>query len=131
MSYRILIVDDSPSMQRMLQRVVALSGFEVETCLFAANGAEALDLLRRDHAIDRILSDINMPVMNGEELLRALSADAALRAIPVVIISTDSTNRRIRELLALGANGYLTKPFLPEALCLELTRVLVVSVCSK
>ena len=77
MSYRILIVDDSPSMQRMLQRVVALSGFEVETCLFAANGAEALDLLRRDHAIDLILSDINMPVMNGEELLRALSAYAA------------------------------------------------------
>jgi two-component system chemotaxis response regulator CheY len=123
MSYRILIVDDSPAMQRMVQRVVAMSGFEVEDCLFAGNGAEALDLLRRS-SIDLILSDINMPEMNGEEFLRALRADQALRAIPVVIVSTDSTLRRIRQMLALGAKGYLSKPFKPEELRLELTRVL-------
>ena len=123
MSYRILIVDDSPAIHGIVRRILALSGFDAADCASAGNGAEALEFLR-SRPVDLILSDINMPEMNGEEFLRALGADDKLRAIPVVILSTDATGRRTRDMLALGAKGYLTKPFKPEALRLELTRVL-------
>lgn len=123
MAYRILIVDDSPVMRAFVRRVIDLSGFEISACREAANGLEALDLLRRE-TVDIILTDINMPHMDGEEFLRRLSRDEALRAIPLIVISTDATRRRTQRMLALGARGYVTKPFLPEALRAELDRSL-------
>ena len=72
--------------------------------------------------VDAILTDINMPVVDGEEFLRRLAADEMLRAIPAIVISTDATANRIERLMALGARGYVTKPFRPEALRAELER---------
>ena len=66
--------------------------------------------------MDAILTDINMPEVDGEEFLRRLAADELLRSIPVIVISTDATQNRISRLLSLGARGYVTKPFLPEVL---------------
>ena len=126
MAYRVMIVDDSRSMRAFVRRVMDLSGFEVESCLNAANGAEALALLTQQR-VDIILTDINMPEMNGEDFVRQMEQQDALRSIPVVVISTDGTENRIRRLLDLGAKGYVVKPFSPEALRAELERVLEVA----
>ncbi len=103
--------------------MLRLSGFEVGECMEAGNGEEALAQLSA-HAVDVILTDINMPGMNGEELLRKLGADGILKTTPAVVISTDATNERILRMIALGAEGYMSKPFTPESLREELERVL-------
>jgi two-component system chemotaxis response regulator CheY len=115
MAYRILIVDDSPAMRVFIRRVIALSGFAMAACLEAGNGSEALEALHGSK-VDAILTDINMPVMDGEELLRHLAEDVALRPIPVIVISTDASGSRMERMKALGARGYLAKPFRPEQL---------------
>jgi len=123
LAYRVLIVDDSPAMRAFVRRVIELSGFEMAQCFEASNGREALDMLSTVW-VDAILTDINMPGMDGETFLHELAADGMLRSIPAIVISTDSTRNRIDRLLALGARGYITKPFLPEDLRAELERTL-------
>ena len=123
MAFSVLIVDDSPVMRSFIRRVMTLSGFEVGECLEASNGEEALARLQ-EQTVDVILTDINMPKMNGEELLRRLETDARLRRVPTVVISTDATKARILKMLSLGAQGYMTKPFSPETLREELERIL-------
>jgi two-component system chemotaxis response regulator CheY len=123
MAYRVLIADDSPVMRSFVRRVIELSGFELAKCFEACNGEEALETLRSEW-VDAILTDINMPVVDGEELLRRLAADDLLKSIPAIVISTDATRSRIERLLAIGARGYVTKPFLPETLRSELERTL-------
>lgn len=123
MAYRLLIVDDSPAMRAFVRRVIGLSGFDLAACFEAANGQEALDVLRSEW-VDAILTDINMPCMDGEEFLRRLAADEFYRSIPAIVISTDATHHRKDQLLALGARGYITKPFLPEALRAKLETTL-------
>ena len=123
MAYSVLIVDDSPVMRSFIRRVMTLSGFEVRECFEASNGEEALAQLGQ-HRVDVILTDINMPTMNGEELLRRLGADAVLKSVPALVISTDATRGRILRMMSLGAEGYMTKPFSPESLREELERVL-------
>jgi two-component system chemotaxis response regulator CheY len=120
-----MIVDDSRSMRAFVRRVMDLSGFEVDSCLNAANGAEALALLNHQ-PVDIVLTDINMPEMNGEDFVRQMGEREEFRSIPVVVVSTDGTQNRIRRLLDLGAKGYVVKPFSPEALRAELERVLEV-----
>jgi two-component system, chemotaxis family, chemotaxis protein CheY len=115
MAYRILIVDDSPAMRTFVRRVVTLSGFDLSACFEAGNGQEALDLLKTEW-VDAVLTDINMPCVDGEEFLRRMAADDLLRSVPTIVISTDGTENRMTRLLALGARGYVTKPFLPETL---------------
>lgn len=123
MAYRVLIVDDSPAMRAFVRRVMDLSGFDLSICLEAANGEDALALLAAEW-VDAILTDINMPEMDGEEFLRHLSQDELLRSIPVTVVSTDATENRISRMLALGARGYVVKPFTPEVLRAELERTL-------
>jgi two-component system chemotaxis response regulator CheY len=126
MAFRVLIADDSPAMRSVIRRVIQLSGFEVEEFLEAGDGGDALRLLGRE-AVDIVLTDINMPNVNGEQFMRSLKAEESLRATPVIVISTDATAHRIKRMLELGAKGYVTKPFFPEALREELERVLGVS----
>jgi len=123
MAFSVLVVDDSPAMRGFIRRVMTLSGLEVETCLEAANGEEALQRLR-EQLVDVIITDINMPKMNGEEFLRRLETEGLARSIPTLVVSTDATKARILRMLSLGADGYMTKPFSPEALREELERVL-------
>jgi two-component system chemotaxis response regulator CheY len=98
-----------------IRRVVGMSGLEPDEIVEASNGAEALDVLAAK-PVDVILSDINMPVMDGEQFLLALAGSGTLAEIPVVIVSTDSTATRVGRALELGAFGYVRKPFTPEAL---------------
>jgi two-component system chemotaxis response regulator CheY len=123
MAYTVLIVDDSPVMRSFIRRVMTLSGFDVGECLEASNGEEALAKLQQT-PVDVILTDINMPKMNGEELLKRLEKDGVLRSVPTLVISTDATKDRILRMISLGAEGYMTKPFSPETLRGELERVL-------
>lgn len=120
---RVLIVDDSPVMRAFIRRVVELSGLEVAAFFQAGDGGEALQLLARE-PVDVILTDINMPGMDGGQFVDCLRRDRLLTAIPVVVVSTDATSERMEQMLALGARGYVTKPFSPEALRAELDRVL-------
>jgi two-component system chemotaxis response regulator CheY len=123
MAYRVLVVDDSPAMRGFIRRVLDLSRFEVSEVLEAGNGLDALALLE-NHAVDVVLTDINMPRMNGEELIRQLGEDEDLREVPVLVISGDSSTARVDRLLGIGARGCLSKPFSPERLKAELDRVM-------
>ena len=123
MSYRVLIVDDSPAMRGFIRRVMELSGFDCATCFEAADGTEALDVLSREW-VDVILTDINMPRMNGEELVRRVEENEDFKSIPVLVVSTDATEKRIRTMMSMGAKGYVTKPFVPETLREQLEQLL-------
>jgi two-component system chemotaxis response regulator CheY len=118
----VLIVDDSPAMRQMIGRVLKISGFPMADMVQAGDGAEALEVLGR-RPVDLVLTDINMPRMNGEQLLRKMSEDGGLSRIPVVVISTDATDTRMKQMMELGARGYLVKPFQPASLRSELERV--------
>jgi two-component system chemotaxis response regulator CheY len=126
MSLRVLIVDDSPAMRAFIRRVVELSGLEVAAYFQAGDGGQALQLLACEH-VDVILTDINMPGMDGGQFVARLQEDVALEPIPVVVVSTDATPGRMEQMMALGARGYVTKPFSPEGLRQELERVLEAS----
>jgi two-component system, chemotaxis family, chemotaxis protein CheY len=119
----ILIVDDSSAMRSVIKRILTLSGFDMDTCLDACDGEDALIALRRE-PVDLVISDINMPRMDGETLLRTMSADPALCGIPVVIVSSDATESRASRLLGLGASAYLVKPFQPQIFREKLEQVL-------
>jgi two-component system chemotaxis response regulator CheY len=123
MAFNILIVDDSPAMRRVVRRVVEISGVNVGNFLEAGDGQEALDRLRTEW-IDLIMTDINMPGMDGEELLLEVRNDPDLAAIPVLIVSTDRSEGRVRQMMSLGADGYVSKPFMPAALSQEMYRLL-------
>ena len=105
MSLNVLIVDDSSVMRSVVKKVLNVSGFELGEVYDAADGQQALEKLD-EHWIDVVLTDINMPVMDGFELLRRIKADDALKSIPVVIISTEVRDEKIEEILGLGASGY-------------------------
>jgi two-component system chemotaxis response regulator CheY len=126
MALNIMIVDDSPLMRAFIRKVIGLTGLEVGEFCEAGDGEEALQSLR-ERWMDLVLTDINMPRMNGEELVRHMESDDMMRSIPVIVVSTDSSHSRVQQMLALGARGYVSKPFLPEALRDEVEKVLSVS----
>ena len=123
MAFNVLIVDDSASMRKVIRRVLMLSGFDVGSCLEAGDGLEALEVLEREW-MDVVVTDINMPNMNGEELLEKLSADVMRCSIPVLVVSTDRSDDRLKRMMALGARGYVTKPFLPETLGAAMAQIM-------
>ncbi|NPU85379.1 MAG: response regulator [Syntrophaceae bacterium] len=123
MSFNILITDDSLSMRAVIRKVITLSGIPVTECFEAANGRQALEILSRNW-VDVIISDINMPEMNGMELLKELKQDNLFQEIPVIIVSTEGNRERIEEAERMGARGFLKKPFVPEELRSELYRIL-------
>jgi two-component system chemotaxis response regulator CheY len=126
MAFHLMVVDDSAAMRAFIVRVIWLSGLDVGMCMQASNGQEALDLLRANW-IDIVLTDVNMPVMNGEEFVRCMEEDEMLRTIPVLVVSTDGSEHRVQRMMSLGAKGYVKKPFSPELLRKSMEQVLGVS----
>jgi two-component system chemotaxis response regulator CheY len=112
---RILIVDDSAMMRAMVKRVIKLADVPVEAIFEASNGAEGLALLEA-HDIQLLLTDINMPVMSGAEMLREIALHERWRGLSRVIISTDGSTARREEAADLDVRCYLEKPFSPEVL---------------
>jgi two-component system chemotaxis response regulator CheY len=113
MSFNVLIVDDSTSMRAVIRKILLMSGIKMDRCFEAANGREALDVLAESW-VDVILSDINMPELNGLEMLDRLKGDNLLKEIPVIMISTEGSEERIEASLQKGAKGFIKKPFVPE-----------------
>ena len=109
----VLIVDDSATMRALLYRVVGLADLPIGAIYQAPNGAEALKLLET-HSIQAVFTDVNMPVMNGMELLREMAARDEWRDILRVIISTDGSRLRREEARELKVSLYVEKPFRPE-----------------
>jgi two-component system chemotaxis response regulator CheY len=115
MGLNILIVDDSAMMRAMIKRVAHLSEIPIGTIFEAANGAEAMRVLEA-HDVQALFTDINMPVMSGVELLRAVAADARWKNLLRVIISTDGSEARRHEVQDLDVRLYVEKPFRPEVM---------------
>ena len=109
----VLIVDDSSVMRKIVERSLRQAGLEIEEVREASNGAEALAEVQ-NATFDLILSDINMPAMDGLEFLRNLAGVPAARNVPVVMITTEGSEARVVEALSVGAKGYIRKPFTPE-----------------
>jgi two-component system chemotaxis response regulator CheY len=123
MAYNVLIVDDSQTMRQVIRKAVMLSGFDAGEFWEAGDGREALATLQ-EHFIDLILTDLNMPRMNGLEFLRELAKDELFRKIPVVLVTIEATGRSIEEARTLGVKEYVHKPFYPEIMRDVLNRVM-------
>jgi two-component system chemotaxis response regulator CheY len=110
MALDVLIVDDSAAIRKILQRVLAQTEVPLGTILEAGDGLEALERLKANH-VGLVLSDINMPNMDGIELLTRIRANPVWREIPVVMITTEGSQQKVLEAVDLGAAGYVRKPF--------------------
>jgi two-component system chemotaxis response regulator CheY len=110
---RALIVDDSSVMRKIVERSLRQAGLEMLAVHEASSGTEGLDLLRA-RQVDLILSDINMPSMDGLEFLRQLRAQNLAPGVPVVMITTESSEEHVRQAILAGAQGYIRKPFTAE-----------------
>jgi two-component system, chemotaxis family, chemotaxis protein CheY len=109
----VLIVDDSAAIRKILQRVLRQTEIPIGTVYEAGDGVEALETLRRQ-AIGLVLSDINMPNMDGLEFLTKMRAEEVWHAIPVLMVSTEGTQAKVLEAVERGASGYVRKPFTAE-----------------
>lgn len=113
MALDILIVDDSAAIRKILQRVLHQAEVPLGNVYEAGDGQEALDSLRTQK-VGLILSDINMPNMDGMEFLRQVKANGEFRDIPVVMITTEGSKAKVMEAVELGAASYVRKPFTAE-----------------
>jgi two-component system chemotaxis response regulator CheY len=109
----ILIVDDSATMRALLHRVVGLADLPIGTIYQAPNGLEALKILET-HSVQAVFTDLNMPVMNGMQLLREMAKRDSMKDLLRIIISTDGSKLRREEARELNVNLYVEKPFRPE-----------------
>ncbi len=123
MAFNILIVDDSPVMRKVIRRTINLSGIEVGDVIEAGNGREGLEEVEQQW-IDLILTDINMPEMNGIDFIEALKTDEVMKSIPIIVISTEGRDTVVQEALSLGAADYITKPFQPEEIGQDILKIL-------
>lgn len=123
MAYNVLIVDDSTPMRAVIKKVVKASGFNVGRIFEASDGREALKLLNSEW-LDLVLTDYNMPDMDGLKLLEYMQKDEAFKSIPVVMITTEGSKRRVEEFLEKGATAYIKKPFAPEEIKQKLNRIM-------
>ena len=108
-----LIVDDSSVMRKIVERSLRQAGIELSEVMEAGSGVEALAALQQKKP-DLILSDINMPAMNGLEFVKKLQEVAGMKDVPVVMITTEASEAHVVEALSYGAKGYIRKPFTPD-----------------
>jgi two-component system chemotaxis response regulator CheY len=117
---KVLIVDDSVSMRQMVGFTLRQGGFDV---VEAGHGQEAIDKLKGT-SVDLVITDLNMPVMDGITLIRKLRADAGTKSKPILMLTTEGLAAKKEEGKAAGATGWIVKPFDPEKLLATLARVL-------
>jgi two-component system, chemotaxis family, chemotaxis protein CheY len=123
MPVKVLIVDDSSVMRKIVERSLRQAGLELTQVLEAGNGAEALALLQAN-SIDLILCDINMPVMDGLEFIKQLAGVENAKAVPVIMITTEGSEAHVVQALSSGARGYIRKPFTPDQVKTQVIPVL-------
>ena len=120
MPLNILIVDDSVAMRMILQRALRKTNLQLDRVFEAGDGCAALEILKKE-SVNVILSDINMPNMDGLQLLAELKSNDQWKDVPVVMISTESSQTKVMEALRLGAKGFIRKPFVPDEMGEKLT----------
>ena len=121
---RALIVDDSPVMRKVVERALRQAGIELSEVLQAGDGAEALEVLRTNPPPDVIISDINMPRLDGLQFLEQSRAEGLAPGVPVFMITTESSAPLVHRAIAAGARGYICKPFTPEQIKARIVHVL-------
>ncbi|MGH9628019.1 MAG: response regulator [Bryobacteraceae bacterium] len=109
----VLIVDDSAAIRKILQRVLGQANVPITQVFEAGDGMEALEVLKQN-SVGLILSDINMPNMDGLQFLSQLRAMDQWKKVPVVMITTEGSHNKVMEAVQLGASGYVRKPFTPD-----------------
>jgi len=110
---RVLIVDDSSVMRKIVDRSLRQAGLDIKEVFEASNGVEALARMQETR-VDLILSDINMPTMDGLELVRQLQAVKNAKGVPIVMVTTEAGESHVVQALSSGARGYIRKPFSPD-----------------
>lgn len=115
MQVNILIVDDSSIMRTMIAKTVKMAGFESGIFHEAANGRQALECLA-ENWIDLVVTDINMPGMDGVTFITKMMEDDVLKHTPVIVVSTDGSETRTARLLEMGVKAFIRKPFTPESI---------------
>lgn len=120
MSKRILVVDDSASMRQMIKFTLSHAGYEV---IEAVDGLEALAKLN-GHTVNLIIADINMPNMDGIELIKKVRSHEVHKFTPIIVLTTESQTSLKEEGKAVGATGWIVKPFTQSQLLLVIKRVL-------
>lgn len=120
MEKRILTVEDSTSLREMISFVLKEAGYDV---VEAKDGQDALSRLN-ETSVDMVITDLNMPVMNGIELTRSLRSSSAYKFIPIVFLTTESQEKKKQAAKEAGATGWIVKPFKPEKLLKVVKRVL-------
>ncbi|GAB4239455.1 MAG: response regulator [Deltaproteobacteria bacterium] len=110
---RVLIVDDSSTMRKIITRSLRQAGFEIGEILEAENGQAGLERLA-GAAVGITLTDINMPVMDGLTFIENVRANAAWNAMPIIVITTEGAESLVKEAIKKGANNLIKKPFTPE-----------------
>jgi len=113
MALDILIVDDSAAIRKILQRVLIQAEVALGKVYEASDGQEALERLKTEK-VGLILSDINMPNMDGLEMLARIRAEDTWKDVPIIMITTEGSQNKVMQALQLGANGYVRKPFTAE-----------------
>lgn len=115
----VLTVDDSPSIRQMIKVTLEPAGHSV---IEAGDGAQGLAMAQSKRP-DLVITDLNMPTMNGLELIRALRKQPALTGLPIVFLTTESNEAVKQEAKSAGATGWITKPFKPEQLLAVLAKL--------
>jgi len=123
MGYTVLVVDDSSTVRKIIIRCLRQSGLGIARVCEAGNGQEALTALQNEH-IDAVLTDVNMPVMDGVQLLCAIRQSPPWTSIPVLMITTEAGAEAVVDAVAKGATGYIRKPFTAAEICDQLAPVL-------
>ena len=113
MTVDVMIVDDSAAIRKILKRMLDQAGLTLGNVVEAGDGVEALEKLKQQ-PINLILSDINMPNMDGIQFLTELKSRADSKHIPVIMITTEGGEAKVMEAVQLGASGYVRKPFTSE-----------------
>ena len=116
----VLIVDDSAAIRKILHRVLVQAEVPLGKVFEASDGNEALERLKVEK-VGLILSDINMPNMDGIEFLSRLKADDSFKMVPILMVTTEGSQAKVMQALALGAAGYVKKPFTAEQIKEKLT----------
>ncbi|MBU1340404.1 MAG: response regulator [Proteobacteria bacterium] len=118
----ILIVDDSLSMRRIVKKFIENSGFH--NVMEAGDGIEALDIVQKQKTIDLIISDLNMPNMNGLEFLKIVKEDSRTKDIPFIMLTVEAIQRTMNKAIALGVDSYIVKPIAEKVFINEMLRVI-------
>ncbi|MCL4795771.1 MAG: response regulator [Bryobacteraceae bacterium] len=113
MAVDVLIVDDSAAIRKILQRVLVQAEVPLGQVVEAGDGVEALARLK-ETKVGLILSDINMPNMDGLQFLNAVKSDETLKSVPFIMVTTEGGSSKVMEAVNLGAAGYVKKPFTAE-----------------